>query len=88
MKRLKKMALNTEKRTYEINSDPRILDQFEEFLRAVEYLGNIGASRTFEFGVDGDGAARIKVTRIDKKIDLKQQEVDTNNEIIKNFGLC
>jgi len=83
-----KYARESETRTYEINAYPEILDQLEELLKAMEYLGSIGASRTIEFYVDGDGSARPKIKRIDKDIELKKKEVDTDNDTIKGFGLC
>jgi hypothetical protein len=86
MKRLK-TAKNDETRTYEISGSEGVLDQLEEILKAIEYLGKLGASRVLELGIDGDGAARIKVKRTDKKIDLKEQDINTDQDIIKNLGI-
>lgn len=83
-----KYARESETRTYEINAYPEILDQLEELLNAIEYLGNTGASRTIEFYVDGDGSARTKIKRIDKDIALKKKKVNTDKDTIEGFGLC
>jgi hypothetical protein len=88
MSRLKKIAKDVETRTYDISAYPEILDQLEEILRAMEFLGSVGASRTLEIGVDGDGRARVKVKRTDKDIDIKETEIDLDNEKIKSLGLC
>lgn len=88
MSRLKKLAKDVETRTYDISAYPEILDQLEEILKAMEFLGNVGASRILEIYVDGDGRARIKTKRADKDIDIKEKEIDIDNENIKGFDLC
>lgn len=47
--------------------------QLAIFLRKIEYLGNVGSSRTLHLWVDGDGAARIKC----EFPELGDVEVDT-----------
>lgn len=56
-----------EKREYIISGKPHQLDLLEEFLKMIEYCGNIGASRVLELFVDGDGSARLNIKRKDKK---------------------
>jgi len=88
MNRLKKATKDIETRTYDISAYPDILDQLEEILKAMEFLGKAGASRTLEIGVDGDGQARIKIQRTDKNIDMKKQNINAGEDIIKGLGLC
>lgn len=71
----------SEERVYKINADPRILDELEEVLSAIQTLGHVGASRTLSVFVDGDGATRIKVVRSDKT-PLKSSEINTDNDTI------
>ena len=45
----------------EIIGQKEQLEKLAYFLRLVEYLGNVGASRVLKLWIDGDGAARLKV---------------------------
>lgn len=49
----------------EIKGIKRHVDRICSFLRTVEYLGNIGASRETVFYVDGDGDCRLKFKHTD-----------------------
>ena len=51
------------------------LEKLAYFLRIVDYLGGVGASRTLHLWVDGDGAARLNVNFPDMK---EQPKVASN----------
>lgn len=65
-----KAALETETREYKVTGEKDQLDEVEKMFWFMQHLGQIGASRTFEVSVDGDGAARLEFERIDKNHDL------------------
>lgn len=54
MKELKKLNV-------EIIGEEEQLSQLAYFLKLVEYLGNVGATRTLKLWIDGDGTIRFKV---------------------------
>lgn len=60
---------NTEKETreYKITAYKEQLDSIECLLNHIQTCGRIGHSETVKIYVDGDGAFRIKVERIDGK---------------------
>lgn len=69
MKRLKKVAdFEKETRVYEITSSPETLDKLEQLLVDMMLLGNIGASRSFNVFVDGDGSFHIKIEKKNGKL--------------------
>jgi hypothetical protein len=78
--------MSKETRTYQITGDVRVLNQLEDMLSVVQYLGEIGASRYLKFGIDGDGQAKIKVEKNGEKIQCSRP-VEINNEVIFG-GLC
>jgi hypothetical protein len=62
------------------------LIEFLKLCSVIEYLGQVGASRTIRLGVDGDGSARLKfvvvegkerrsIPNIGKNIDLDEDEI-------------
>lgn len=53
------------------------------FLRVVEYLCIVGASRTLKLSVDGDGAANIRVNFPDIKEEIKVEESFIDKSEIK-----
>ena len=79
---LKKLAdkIEEETRTYEITGKPHQLSEIEGFLGAVQYLGDVGASRSLKIWIDGDGGARLKARRDGEdlepheKLDLEKDE--------------
>ena len=56
-----------ERRTYVIEGGKEELDELERALWYVMFLGKIGSSRTLVLWVDGDGSARLKISRTDGK---------------------
>lgn len=44
---------------------PEHVNKMLNVLRLIQFFGDIGTSRTIKIWVDGDGAARMKVERID-----------------------
>ena len=50
---LKKLAakIEEETRTYEISGKPHQLNEIEGFLGSIQYLGDVGASRSLKHGV-------------------------------------
>lgn len=75
-------AKDKDTRTYTLTGTPETLNQFEEVLSLIQYLGNVGASRTIKLWVDGDGSARIKV-KSDKA--LKDKKLDIDGDL--NLGI-
>ena len=57
------------------------------FLRKMEYLGNIGSTRTLSLWVDGDGAASLKVNFLDmpEKIEIDKYALSIGGETEKKF---
>lgn len=80
MKRLSRKNIQT--RTYKITSDISNLDELEKVLNCIEFLGNIGASRTISLWIDGDGNARFNIERTDKKQDLNKEEINIDKDEI------
>lgn len=50
-----------EMRTYHIRATKQNLNTLEHFLRHVEYLGSIGATRNLLLRIDGDGFGQIQI---------------------------
>lgn len=57
-----------ETRTYEITGTPIQLDILERIFGRMTFFGNAGMSRTISVFVDGDGSARVQVTRNGEKL--------------------
>lgn len=58
-----------EKRTFEIEAKPEMLDLVEATIQTIKHLGGIGASRDISLFVDGDGCDSIKsLKRTDGKL--------------------
>jgi hypothetical protein len=79
-----------ETRNYSIEAKPYQLDLLEEFFSTIQSCGSVGASRTLQIAIDGDGSARLKFKRTDKKIDICHPPKDTSNldsDIIKCRGI-
>jgi len=57
------------------------------FLRKIEYLGNVGSSRTLSLWVDGDGSARLKVRFPDmkEKIEINMKALMAGGKTEKDF---
>lgn len=91
--REKMAARDNETRIYKITGEPRLLNDFEEVLSMIQYLGNVGASRTIQLGIDGDGSVRLKIERInDKGKEIDMKEKDNMHELLEkdniDMGLC
>lgn len=65
-----------EDRVYHIRGRKEDLEVLDKVLRHCEYLGNIGASRNILIRVDGDGAGRIKVKKVEKLIIYEETPID------------
>ena len=65
-----------EERKYIIQGRKEDLDTLEKALRHCEYLGNIGASRNILIRVDGDGAGRIRVNKINEDNSISKIDND------------
>lgn len=59
------------------------LNTIAVFLRKIEVLGNIGATRTLKLWVDGDGAARLKMIfpDMEEKIEIDANELSAGNTL-------
>jgi hypothetical protein len=60
--------------TFQITGAPRQLAAIEKLLGWVQRLGQVGHSGMAEIFVDGDGSARIQVSKI---VDKKSVDVET-----------
>ncbi len=65
-----------ERRVIEIFGNSKNLDEFEKFLRHIEYLGNVGASRQLLISVDGDGAGQLQFKKHGERLDNKEYSTD------------
>ena len=72
--------MERETRTYNIRGRKEDLDTFEKFLRHVEYLGSVGASRNLLVRVDGDGYGQMKITN-DKGEKLDNEKYSTEQNL-------
>ena len=68
-----------EERKYIITGRKEDLDTLEKALRHCEFLGNIGASRDILIRVDGDGAGRIQVRKINEDNSISKIDNDKYN---------
>lgn len=57
-----------ETRKYNITAKKEQLDILEALFRTMEIMGNVGASRTIELYVDGDGAFHPTIKRNGKRL--------------------
>lgn len=57
------------------------------FLRKIEYLGNVGSSRTLSLWIDGDGDARLKVEfpHMNEKIPLDTKALSIGGKTEDDF---
>jgi hypothetical protein len=62
---LKFSVQDNQTREYIVTGPEDQLDELEQMLWTIEHLSAVGASRSFEVAVDGDGAASIGVARKD-----------------------
>jgi len=71
-----------ETRTYEVSARAGYqLDLFEEFMSMVQYCGAVGASRSIQIFIDGDGGAQLKFKRTDSRDKLQEgEDVDALSE--------
>ena len=58
------------------------LNVISNFLRQIEYLGDIGATRTLKIWVDGDGSGQIKVKfpTISEKLEPRKIERESEEK--------
>lgn len=68
--------MNKKKLKIEVIGYEDQLKPLAHFLRQMEYLGNIGATRTLHLWVDGDGSARMKVNFPDIKGKIEPIDID------------
>ena len=64
-------------RIFVVNGREEDINTISKFLRHIEYLGHVGASRNLLVSVDGDGSGRISVT------DDKGKHIDEEKYNIK-----
>ena len=70
----------------EFTGEENHLNDLAYFLRLIEYLGNVGATRTLKLWIDGDGATRIKVNfpnmkdKIEVNEDVLKEDIEVNIE--------
>lgn len=76
------MKVENKKLRVEIIGEDEQLQKLAYFLRLVEYLGNVGSTRTLKLWVDGDGAARLHVNFPDIK-----DKIEVNENVLNNDSL-
>jgi len=78
-----------ETRTYDITAKPYQLNLFEEFLSMVQYVGGVGASRSLELWIDGDGSAQFTFDRKDGTKLQQPEGMDkmTDADVVKLRGI-
>lgn len=67
MKLLNEGNSEMETRTFSVTALPHHLDKLEVLLNYFTILGGIGHSTNFKIWYDGDGNARMEVSRVDGK---------------------
>jgi hypothetical protein len=65
-----------------ITGFPEHVNKMLNVLRLIQFFGDLGTSRTIKIWVDGDGAARMKVERLDgeKMPEVTQKTVGESDE--------
>lgn len=76
-----KLSRDKGKRTYEVTGTAEFLSRVDHLLQTIAYLGGVGASRTVEFFVDGDGSDRLGVKGTESDVDKKK--IDTDKDAVK-----
>jgi hypothetical protein len=72
----------TESRTYEVAGHPDTVKTVDKFLQVVQHLGSIGASRSLEVSVDGDGPERLSVKGTKTPLDRNSLESAVDQDTV------
>lgn len=74
-------------RTYTLTGKSSQLDNFEKFMWAVQNLCDVGSSRTLELHVDGDGPAKIVISKEEGEINKPDDDQYDTDKDVMSFGI-
>jgi len=80
---LRKAATGGEKRTYNVEGHPEVIEQLDKLLLTMNKLGSWGASRELVLSMDGDGPHWLKVDGVNGKL----EKLDTDKDSIAMYSL-